>query len=257
MVNQLKSKTGYLNPKGVPIKEEESIKDLGLWQCNDFSKEKHINETVKKASRMSGLILRTFYSRDSYAMKTLYKALVLSQLEYCSPLIHPTTSVKQTMELEKVQRHFTRHIDGMREKSYWTRLQELNMYSVERRRERFVIIHMFRILHNLAPNPGIKFKQEGRNGILAEIPTIKTNVPYYIRKIRYELFTYIAPRLYNILPPELSAFHPPNDGTNIVHSFKTQLDKFLARIPDQPTVYGEARAASSNSILDQILYKTS
>ena len=158
------------------------------------------------------------------------------------------------MELEKAQRHFTRHIEGMKDKNYWIRLKELDMYSVQRRRERFIIIYMFRILHNLAPNPGVKFKPEGRNGILAEIPTVRTTVPYFIRKMRYELFTYIAPRLFNILPPELSTFHPPNNGMNIINSFKNQLDKFLSKIPDQPTIYGLSRAASSNSLLDQISY---
>ena len=81
---------------------------------------------------MAGLILRTFHSRDVYTMKTLYKALIRSRLDYCSPLINPCTSVKEKMELEKPQRHFTKHIEGMKDKSYWTRLKELNMYTLSK-----------------------------------------------------------------------------------------------------------------------------
>ena len=37
-----------------------------------------------------------------------------------------------------------------------------------------------------------------------------------------------------------------------VERFKGELDKFLRTIPDEPTVPGRGRAASSNSLIDQI-----
>ena len=39
-----------------------------------------------------------------------------------------------------------------------------------------------------------------------------------------------------------------------IGSFKKEIDKFLYKIPDQPTVYGLSRAAASNSIIDQVHY---
>ena len=35
-------------------------------------------------------------------------------------------------------------------------------------------------------------------------------------------------------------------------TFKTNLDAYLSKVPDQPTVGGRARAAESNSLLHQI-----
>ena len=35
--------------------------------------------------------------------------------------------------------------------------------------------------------------------------------------------------------------------------FKNHLDAFLSGVPDQPTVPGQARAAATNSLLDQLL----
>ena len=37
---------------------------------------------------------------------------------------------------------------------------------------------------------------------------------------------------------------------NVVESFKNDLDGFLAKIPDQPTIPGLSRAANSNSLTD-------
>ena len=52
--------------------------------------------------------------------------------------------------------------------------------------------------------------------------------------------------LFNQLPAIL------RNQTCSIDRFKKQLDVFLSTIPDQPTVFGLARAAASNSLLDQI-----
>ena len=41
-------------------------------------------------------------------------------------------------------------------------------------------------------------------------------------------------------------------NTEHVEAFKANLDAYLSTVPDQPTVGGRARAADSNSLLDQI-----
>ena len=129
------------------------------------------------------------------------------------------------------------------------------MYSIERGRERFIIIYVYKIFKNLVPNPGISFKTDGRNGVRAEILTMKTTIPYHIRRQGYTSFNYIAPRLFNIIPLEVRNFEAPDQAKNIIFLFKNKLDEFLATIPDQPTTYKEVRAASSNSLLDQIYYQ--
>jgi hypothetical protein len=70
-------------------------------------------------------------------MLTLYKQLLLSQLEYCCPVWAPT-DVASIIAIEAVQRAYTRRIQGMSGKErpdYWTLLKTLKLYSLERRRE--------------------------------------------------------------------------------------------------------------------------
>ena len=73
-------------------------------------------------------------------------------------------------------------------------------------------------------------------------------------KIRVSGYHRFLVSLGNLLPDDLSKFCPEQDTSNIVGSFKKQLDKFLAKFPDQPTIQGHARAANSNSLLDQRYY---
>ena len=113
---------------------------------------------------------------------------------------------------------------------------------------------MHKIQKGMVPNPGVEFKSEGRIGVKAEIPLLKSNIPNYVKQWRYKSFTYFGPRLFNILPSELNSFEAPEETVDKIGAFKRKLDKFLSRIPDEPKIQGEARAANSNSLLDQQFY---
>ena len=54
-------------------------------------------------------------------------------------------------------------------------------------------------------------------------------------------------KVFNLLPKYLR-----NEDSGDFLLFKNHLDIFLATVPDQPTATGLARAAASNSLLDQI-----
>ena len=42
--------------------------------------------------------------------------------------------------------------DGMREPSYWDRFQSLHLYSLERRRDRYFIVYVWKMINDYAPN---------------------------------------------------------------------------------------------------------
>ncbi|XP_036366803.1 dentin sialophosphoprotein-like [Octopus sinensis] len=65
---------------------------------------------------------------------TLWKSFILNRLDNCSQLWSPYTT-RTIAELEAVQRHYTKKIASMERLSYWDRLTELRLYSLERRRE--------------------------------------------------------------------------------------------------------------------------
>ena len=98
-----------------------------------------------------------FKMRDKATMMTLYKSLVRSHLEYCCPLWNCSKN-KDIQQLERIQRTFTLKIDGIQHLNYWQRLKALNLMSLQRRRERYLIIHMWKVLHCKCPNDiGIQF----------------------------------------------------------------------------------------------------
>ena len=89
----------------------------------------HIDKVVAKANRMLGLIKRSCRDfEDRKTLKTLYCALVRSNLEYCSVLWSPYTK-KGIEKLEKVQKGATKFILRT-DDCYGDRLKKLNLLSL-------------------------------------------------------------------------------------------------------------------------------
>ena len=68
--------------------------------------------------------------------------------------------------VEKVKLSFTRFISGMAGLSYTERLNDIKLSSLQRRRERYIIIYVWTILEGLVPNifPHIYTKTSNRRG---------------------------------------------------------------------------------------------
>ena len=115
---------------------------------SNCSFEQHIIELCKRCTGLCGWILRTYSSRESTVMMTLFKSLVLSRHDYkWSP-----TKIHQIIMIKKIQKAFTKHIKGFSSFSFQERLSNLKIYSLQRRRERYIIIYVWKILENLVPN---------------------------------------------------------------------------------------------------------
>ena len=186
-------------------------------------------------------------------MMTLFKALVLPRIDYCSQLYSPTL-VKDWIKLEGIQRRFTSYIDEVKHLDYWSRLKHLNLYSIRRRVESYSVIYVWKIIAGLVPNlqsNPITTHYSERRGLYCNIPTVRNihRCSAKIITIREGSFAIRAPKLFNALPKELRNL----DGVS-VDAFKRQLDKFLGQLPDMPTVpgYAGSRSSKSNSIMDVI-----
>ena len=131
--------------------------DFGITKSINGSFDAHIN------------ILRTFTSCDSTTLMTLFKALILPGLDYCSQLWSPHL-IRHIIQIEKLQRSFTKFINGMCDCSYSDRLSLLKLYSLQRRREHYCIIHVWKIIEDLVPNfskPIVLHVNVGRLGTLS------------------------------------------------------------------------------------------
>ena len=133
--------------------------------------------------------------------------------------------------------------------NYWDRLQTLRLYSVQRRRERYIILYVFKILHGLVPNCGLLFQENSRTGIRAVVPMVKSTLPSHIRKLRSNSFTHVAPLLYNLLPTCMRRMYIEKDPLSV---FKRELDSVLSCVPDEPTIPGLIRNVKSNSLVHQM-----
>ena len=78
---------------------------------------------------------------------TLYKTLVRPTLEYCSPVWKPYTK-KDIYQIEKVQKRYTKMINGCKGKNYEERLTKLGVTSLEDRQYRSDMIQVYKILND-------------------------------------------------------------------------------------------------------------
>ena len=135
----------------------------------------HINKVVTKVRQKIGWIFRTFYTRRTYILKTLWKTLVQCHIDYCSQLYMPCQT-KGMLAIEKQFYDLSSKLPECREENYWERLQHLCIYSQERRMERYRILYIWKILEEYVPNCGIELAEENeKQGRKCKIPPLKPN----------------------------------------------------------------------------------
>ena len=231
--------TQYHTADGTIITPQNAVKDLGVIITPDISWSPHIKTVTESAKKIASWILSVFADRRAQILLPLYKSLVRSRSEYCSPLF-TTSKMEDIKLLESTQRSFTAHIKEVRHLDYWQRLEKLKLMSVERRRERYCIIFVFKILHGLAPNDlEFLFYESTRHGIRCTIPPIVKNSSAKAKSLYDDSFRVKGAKLFNIIPKYVR-------HKQTLNSFKSSLTKFLLTIEDHPPVPG---IASQNSLL--------
>nr|XP_053656082.1 uncharacterized protein LOC128704893 [Cherax quadricarinatus] len=246
---EIKSSSEYKTNSGHKIERNTNVKDLGVIMSEDLTFKDHNIVSIASARKMTGWIMRTFKTREAKPMMTLFRSLVLSRLEYCCTLTAPFKA-GEIADLENVQRTFMPRITEIKHLNYWERLRFLNLYSLERRRERYMIIYTWKILEGLVPNLHTKIThyESKRLGRRCTIPPMKSRG--VTSTLRDHTISVRGPRLFNCLPAPIRGI-----TNRPLAVFKLALDKHLKSVPDQPGCgsYVGLRAASSNSLVDQAL----
>ena len=244
----------YFVENNLKITKKSTLRDLGVTISDDLLFNTHISSTVSKAYKMIGWILRTFKTRQTVVMMTLFKSLVIPLVEYCCPLWSPQDPQLISM-IESVQLRFTRKLAAFQEhneevghavcySNYEHRLKELKLYSLQRRRDRYIIIYIFKIAHGYVPNPGIDITLNDRHMSITAQPTIPSrNAPAWVKKIRHGSIFGQGCRLFNKLPQFLRKLDTEDiSQMKRLNNFKAKLNSFLQPIPDTPS-------AADNSLL--------
>ncbi len=126
---------------------------------------------------------------------------------------------------------------------YWTRLKKLGIMSLQRRRERHIIILVWKIKNNIIPNDiNLEF---GSNKYSSNVKAILKPQPKVQGKLLSTFensFVIKCSKLWNKLPTQLTEI--------LVFSlFERRLDRYLSFIPDNPPVHGYPHT-NNNSILN-------
>ena len=236
-----------LNDQGEPIEVKKHVKDLGVFMSDDCSFGFHIRNVAVESRSLSNWVLRVFQTREETPMKTLFTSLIRPKVEYGCQVWNPAKR-QEIVELEMVQRRFIKRIEGIEHLTYPEQLKKLKLYSLERRRERYLIIYLWKMLENLVPKCiDLRRRNGGRNGRSFRLPLLSRTASTRLKTIRDDSFFVQSVKLFNALPRNIRDLK----GCN-VEKFKNELDKFLLKLPDAPLIpgYTATSLVGSNSVVE-------
>ncbi|KAL5255423.1 hypothetical protein ACHWQZ_G010850 [Mnemiopsis leidyi] len=137
---------------GAELPKTDAEKDLGVLVNETLDWKSQIVKAVKKAKSVIGWTTRNVISREKDVLLNIYKSLVRPHLEYCTQLWNPVAehgNWKMIMEIEKVQRDFTRLVKDIGLLTYKERLEQLKLTTLLERRMRGDLIETFKILRGI------------------------------------------------------------------------------------------------------------
>ena len=249
----------YLDCNDEVISSKNTITDLGVLMSDNGKFTEQVLKVQNSMKNMSCWVLRTFKTRFRDVMITSWKSLVLPLHDYCSQLWSPHRP-GEIQSLELLQWFFLKKIrSDVIISDYWEALDYYGIYSLQRRRERYQIIYVWKILEAIVPNPVIHSELSSRNFINCSIsprlgrrciiPSIRSTSSTLVKNLRFNSFHIHGCRLFNVLPAEIRNF-----SNSSVEQFKYELDKFLSTVPDLPHLPGLRKfcPANSNSLIDML-----
>ena len=136
------------------LQTTDTAKYLGIHIHNTLNWNTHINKTAQRANTTSAFLHRNIRTYQRKISHLAYTTLVRPILEYASIIWDPHTA-SNIHKLEMVQRRSARHImhNYNRHASITTMLQNLDLPTLQQRRQHSKIIMLCRIRHQLANIP--------------------------------------------------------------------------------------------------------
>ena len=80
----------YKNPSNQNIKRGNIVKDLGVIASSSMSFKEHIKSVILSCTVVSGMLLRTFHTREPEVMLRLFQTYIRSKMEYCCYVWSPS-----------------------------------------------------------------------------------------------------------------------------------------------------------------------
>ena len=200
------------------IVNEES--DLGVIFCDTLGFQNQIQKSISKAKSAIGWLSRAIISRDVYVMKSLYKSIIRPHLEYCVQAWAPVARYGNwalILEMEDVQRSFTRLIEGIGLWTYKERLDKLKLTTLLERRMRGDLIETFKVVSGIADYGTNLFKQSRSGCKLIARPSFTR-----FTREKSDFFSQRVLQYWNRLPRHVQ-------DSPSVNIFKNRLDQFRGK----------------------------
>ena len=209
---------------GINLEVSEQEKDLGVITCNSLLWNEQIKASISKANKMICWIVRNLIIREKSVMLAIYKALIRPHLEYCVQLWNPVAahgSWAIVLELEGVQRRFTRLISEIGTLPYSRRLEILNLTTLAERRIRGDLVETFKAASGLTQY-GEDIFCFGRSGMNLVSNSRCTNGNTKVKNLQRSFLPERVIPYWNKLPSEVK-------NSESVLSFKVRLEEFKKR----------------------------
>ncbi|MEL7309200.1 MAG: hypothetical protein AAGK05_15980 [Pseudomonadota bacterium] len=188
----------------------KSINVYCIQISSDLKPSSQCRRAAARANKILGCIRLAFKYLDLFSLASLYKALVLPILDYCSVAWCPYYT-RDIEVLEKVQRRMTRILPGLKDLPYEERLRSLNLLTLFARRIKHDLIFVYKLFHG-----GINLDASKFFTVACERRTrghsLKLQVNYSRLTVRKNFFSQRVISHWNDLPsecanaPSLSSF---------------------------------------------------
>ena len=200
------------------ISENNFPVDLGVTIDAKLKFHSHISNIVNKASGLSRNLLRSTTCRSPDFMVSLFISHIRPILDYCSPLWN-VGYIGDMVLLERVQRSWTKHIQGMEHTNYSSRLRSLKLFSIKGRLLRADILYCWKTFHGLTRvEPGEIFAMAPLH--TARGHNMKIYYPSVSSDTRKRFFSVRIIDRWNSLPSEIVE-------TTDISMFKRKLENHL------------------------------
>ena len=190
---------------------------------NKLQFKEHVAQATGKATRIVGLIRRSFDHLSDRMFVQLFKSLVRPVLEYGHCIWQPYQK-SLCSDIEDVQRRATKLLSSIKDKEYPERLRILRLPTLEHRRLRGDMIEVYKYLHGYydVRMPGMKLA-DGRVAALRG-HSLKLEKARHHLNIRGNFFGHRVVANWNDLPENVIA--APS-----INAFKSRLDRHWHALP--------------------------
>ncbi|XP_059575643.1 uncharacterized protein LOC132246527 [Alligator mississippiensis] len=228
--NKEKCKVLYLGRKNVQhtyslgndlLGGTEVEKDLGVLVDSKMNMSRQCDKAIKKANGTLSCISRCMTNRSKEVILLLYRALVRLQLEYCVQFWAPQFK-RDADNLERVQRRATRMVKDLQTKPYEERLENLDLFSLRKRRLRGDLVAAYKFITGAQKGVGEYLFTKAPPGVTRKNGHKLADSRFRL-DIRKNFFTVRVAKVWNGLPREVVL--SPTLGV-----FKRRLDEHLAGV---------------------------